>query len=85
MTTNTTKEIATIQDMYIPQVGDMFEWCEEKYWCIETGKYSGVVNPINETYYLRGFSWCYENHKPKFIRQATENELDKLGLSANCT
>lgn len=35
---------------YIPQQGDIFEWCEEEYICIESGSYSGIVNPKEETY-----------------------------------
>ncbi len=83
MTTNTVKEMASINKLYIPQIGDMFEWNEEKFWCIETGRFRGVVNPIGETYYLRQFQWVYGGHYPKFIRKANQNELDKLGLSVN--
>jgi len=63
---------------YIPQKGDLFEWCDELYWCIESGKYSGVVNPVGETYYQRGFIWNYGNEKPIFVRKATEQEFESL-------
>jgi hypothetical protein len=65
---------------YIPEKGDLFEWCDEKYWCIQSGEYSGVVNPVGETYYQRGFIWNYGNEKPIFIRKATEKELESMGL-----
>jgi hypothetical protein len=65
---------------YIPQVGDLFEWCDEQYWCIESGKYSGVVNLVGETFYQRGFYWNYGGESPKFIRKATERELEKMGI-----
>ena len=68
-------------DNYIPQRGDLFEWCDEQYWCIETSSYSGVVNPVGETYYIRGFIWNYGGENPKFIRKATEKELENKGIT----
>ena len=63
---------------YIPQKGDLFEWCDEKYWCIESGNFSGVVNPIGETFYQRGFIWNYGGEKPIFVRKATEQEFENI-------
>ena len=71
-------EITKKQETYIPQKGDMFEWCDEKYWCIESGSYSGVVNPVGETYYQRGFIWNYKNEKQIFIRKATDIEFENI-------
>lgn len=65
-------------EKYIPQKGDLFEWCDEQYWCIESTQYSGVVNPVGETYYLRGFIWNYSNEQAKFIRKATNEEYEKM-------
>jgi len=70
--------IGAVIGSYIPQKGDLFEWCDEKYWCIESGNYSGVVNPVGETFYQRGFIWNYGNEKPIFIRKATEQEFESM-------
>ena len=67
-------------EKYRPTRGDLFEWCDEQFWCIESNTYSGVVNPIGETYYVRNFIWGYGGERPKFIRKGTEEELEKLGL-----
>ena len=64
--------------LYIPKKGDLFEWCDDQFWCVETGAYSGVVNPLGETYYLRGFIWNFGGEPPKFIRKATPNEYYDL-------
>ena len=70
---------ATIEK-YTPERGDIFEWCDEQYFCIEGGSYSGVVNPIGETYYQRGFIWNYGGEAPIFIRKATPEELSSRGI-----
>lgn len=67
-----------VSGSYIPQKGDLFEWCDEKYWCIEAGNYSGVVNPVGETFYQRGFVWNYGGEKPIFVRKATEVEFESM-------
>jgi hypothetical protein len=63
---------------YIPQIGDLFEWCDEQYYCIESGSFSGVVNPVGETFYIRGFIWNYHDEKPKFIKKATPTEFKNM-------
>jgi hypothetical protein len=68
------------EEDYTPQVGDLFEWNGEHFWCIEAGKVSGVVNPINETFYIRGFFWNYGGITSRFIRKATKEEIESLGL-----
>jgi hypothetical protein len=73
------------EEEYIPQPGDLFKWCAEEYWCIETGSHKGVVNPVEETYYTRGFIWNYGGEKPKFIRKATEQELESMGINQTPT
>jgi len=65
---------------YIPQSGDLFKWCDEDYWCISSGRYSGVVNPVGETYYQRGFIWNYGGEIPVFIRKGNSQELERLGV-----
>lgn len=76
-----TKSIANNEvDKYIPERGDVFEWCDEKYFCIESTSFSGVVNLFGETFYQRGFIWNYGGEKPIFIRKATEEELQSLGM-----
>jgi len=70
--------LADVNNCYIPQKGDLFEWCDEKYWCIESGNYSGVVNQVGETFYQRGFIWNYGGEKPIFIRKATEREFANM-------
>lgn len=70
----------TTDEKYIPQVGDLFEWCDEDYWCIETGSYYGVANPVGETYYIRNFIWMYGGESPVFKRKATDDELEKIGI-----
>ena len=69
------------KEKYIPQVGDLFEWCDEQYWCIESSSFSGVVRNIGETTNIRGFIWNYGGEMQKFIRKATEIELENLGLN----
>jgi len=66
------------KEKYTPVKGDVFKWVDEEYICIESGKFSGVVNPIVETYYIRGFIWEYDKEKPEFVRKATNEELDRL-------
>lgn len=66
---------------YIPKPGDIFEWCDEQYICIESYSSCGVVNTIGETYYIRGFMWDYQDEIPKFIRKSTEEELERIGLN----
>ena len=70
--------LGAVRRSYIPQKGDLFEWCDEKYWCIESGNYSGVVNPVGETFYQRGFIWNYGNENPIFVRKATEREFENM-------
>lgn len=65
---------------YVPQQGDLFEWLGEKYWCIESGSRSGVVNPVGQNYYLRDFYWEFDGNKTRFIRKATPQELERMGL-----
>jgi hypothetical protein len=64
--------------LYVPKKGDLFEWCDDQFWCIESGAFSGVVNPVGETYYLRGFMWNFGGEPPRFIRKATKDEYDYL-------
>lgn len=61
---------------YIPQKGDVFQWCEEEYFCLESNSLTGVVNPVGQNYYLRGFMWFYEGEKSIFIRKMTEEEYN---------
>ena len=70
--------LTAVSGSYIPEKGDLFEWCDEKYWCIESSSFSGVVNPVGETFYQRGFIWDYGNEKPIFIRKATEREFENM-------
>jgi len=75
--------LGVVSGNYIPQSGDLFEWCDEKFWCISSGSFSGVVNPVGETFYQRGFIWNYGGEKPIFIKKGNKDELERLGL-ANC-
>lgn len=60
---------------YIPEKGDLFEWCDERYWCIESGAFSGVVCPVGGTYCLRGFIWNFGELKQTFIRKGTAEDV----------
>lgn len=62
------------------QKGDVIEFCDEKYFVIENNGSTGVVNPFGETFYLRFFSWKFENETAKFVRKPTPDELDRLGF-----
>lgn len=66
------------ENNYIPEPGDMFMWCDEAYWCLESNSFSGRVIPIGETYYKQGFVWNYQGEKQIFIRKATEDEFLKI-------
>ena len=59
---------------------DVVEFCDEHYFVIENNGSSGVVNPFGENYYVRFFQWQYQDSITKFVRKATQNELEKLGL-----
>ena len=48
---------------------------------IESSSFSGVVRNIGETTNIRGFIWNYGGEMQKFIRKATEIELENLGLN----
>lgn len=63
---------------YIPTKGDVFKWCNEEYICIESGSHSGVVNPIGESFYQRGFIWNYENEPQEFIRKLELEEFNNI-------
>lgn len=66
------------KNKYIPEKGDVFKWIDEDYICIESRPYSGTVNPIGETYYIKNFIWDYAGEKPEFIRKAIKSELERL-------
>lgn len=69
-----------ISTAYTPERGDVFEWCDEQYFCVENNGSMGVVNPLNRTYYVRNFMWNFKGEKAKFLRKATEDELRSLGM-----
>lgn len=63
------------ENNYIPEPGDMFMWCDEKYWCIESNSFSGRVVNVGDTNIENGFIWDFGGEKQIFIRKATEDEL----------
>ncbi len=69
-----------MENNYIPTAGDIFEWCEELYCCIEGDSKFGVVHQLGTDYQHRGFNFTYDGEQPKFIRKATEVELIEFGV-----
>lgn len=63
---------------YIPKKGDVFEWCDEEFICVESTNFSGVVNPKGEAYYQRGFIWNYGNEPQKYIRTLNFEEFNNM-------
>lgn len=68
-------------EYYIPKVGDVIKWLEWEYFVIESGDIQGVCCPVGENYYVRNFSWNAHGHNTSFVRLATKEELEKLGIT----
>ena len=66
------------ENLYTPEVGDVFEWCDEHYICQSSNKMSGVVYYLDATLASNNFYWNYADETCRFIRKATDKEMNKL-------
>ena len=66
------------ENLYTPEVGDVFEWCDEHYICITSGNHSGIVISVGDNYCISNFTWNMHDAKSTFIRKATSEELEQI-------
>jgi hypothetical protein len=69
----------TAEENYIPQTGDVIEWCDELYYVIKGGNNYGSVIPIGDAQKIK-FYWTLHGESSKFVRKMTDKELKETSL-----
>lgn len=74
---------ANIDESVIYNFGDIILFQGDEYYVIKNFGDYGTVCPVCDNYYIENFLWSYHLYgtpKSKFVRKATEKEIEKLGL-----